>query len=242
MQNIMANTSLIEAAKLVLFGGESERIADVGLAALSVALAGSLGSSLIWSLAYSRFYSHRGTGSNIHRCFPLLAIAVTAIFICVQFSLPLSLGLLGSLSIVRFRTPIKEPEEIGFILLVIATSLCCASFNGVFLLSILGCGLGALLLMRWNPKFLAKGSAGGTLVLRGDSASCERALEAVCHLIKAHLDGPVLESLTTQDSESVYTWSFRKAAFPSIARLESELRGEVPGAAIGIYISGNTDE
>ena len=29
----------------------------------------------------------------------------------VLLSLPLSLGLLGALSIVRFRTPIKEPEE-----------------------------------------------------------------------------------------------------------------------------------
>ena len=35
----------------------------------------------------------------------------------------MSLGLLGALSIVRFRTPIKEPEEIGFLMVVIATSL-----------------------------------------------------------------------------------------------------------------------
>ena len=44
---------------------------------------------------------------------------------------------LGALSIVRFRTPIKEPEEIGFIMLVVATSLCCATFNMVFLVIIL---------------------------------------------------------------------------------------------------------
>ena len=69
------------------------------------------------------FYGRRATGSEIHRAFPLIAIAVTAIFICIQFSLPLSLGLLGALSIVRFRTPIKEPEEIGFLMVVIATSL-----------------------------------------------------------------------------------------------------------------------
>jgi hypothetical protein len=39
------------------------------------------------------------------------------------------LGLLGALSIVRFRTPIKEPEEIGFILLLIAFALSIATFN-----------------------------------------------------------------------------------------------------------------
>jgi hypothetical protein len=30
---------------------------------------------------------------------------------------------MGSLSIIRFRTPIKEPEEVGFLLLVIAASV-----------------------------------------------------------------------------------------------------------------------
>ena len=41
----------------------------------------------------------------------LIGPSVTLLFICVQLSLPLSLGLLGALSIVRFRVPIKEPEE-----------------------------------------------------------------------------------------------------------------------------------
>ena len=59
----------------------------------------------------------------------LIGPSITAIFIAIQFSLPLSLGLLGALSIVRFRTPIKEAEEIGFILLVVALSLSWATLN-----------------------------------------------------------------------------------------------------------------
>ena len=82
---------------------------------------------MVVALLYVRFYGRRATGSEIHRAFPLLALAVTAIFVCIQFSLPLSLGLLGALSIVRFRTPIKEPEEIGFLMVVIATSLAAAT-------------------------------------------------------------------------------------------------------------------
>ena len=66
--------------------------------------------SFFISFLYLTFYKDRGTGSQIHRSFPLLGLSITAIFICIQFSLPLSLGLLGALSIVRFRTPIKEPE------------------------------------------------------------------------------------------------------------------------------------
>ena len=78
---------------------------------------------------YRFFYERRGTGSQVHRAFPLLAIAITTLFIGVQLSIPLSLGLLGSLSIIRFRTPIKEPEEVGFIMLVIAASISAATFN-----------------------------------------------------------------------------------------------------------------
>lgn len=89
---------------------------------------------LLISHLYKRYFDSNSTGSSIHRSFPLLAPSVTTIFLTVQFSLPLSLGLLGALSIVRFRTPIKEPEEIGFIMVVIACSLSIATFNLLFAL------------------------------------------------------------------------------------------------------------
>lgn len=98
----------------------------VGYLALLVS---SIVMALLIAHLYNRYFDVNTTGSKIHRAFPLLAPAVTTIFVTVQYSLPLSLGLLGALSIVRFRTPIKEPEEIGFILLVIATSLSIATFN-----------------------------------------------------------------------------------------------------------------
>ena len=43
--------------------------------------------------------------------------------ICGKIFLALSLGLVGALSIVRFRTPIKEPEELAYIFLAIAIGL-----------------------------------------------------------------------------------------------------------------------
>jgi hypothetical protein len=64
--------------------------------------------------------------SSVAFSFPLMAPGVTAIFWLIQYSLPLSLGLLGALSFVRFRTPVKRAEDIAFILIVIATSLACA--------------------------------------------------------------------------------------------------------------------
>jgi len=52
-----------------------------------------------------------------------LAIITTLVITVIKFSLALSLGLVGALSIVRFRAAIKEPEELVYLFLVIATGL-----------------------------------------------------------------------------------------------------------------------
>lgn len=104
----------------------------------------SLLSALFIGYLYTHFHSGRSTGSHVYRAFPLLGLSITAIFVTVQFSLPLSLGLLAALTIVRFRVPVKEPEEIGFVMLVIAASLTVAAFKLAFLGIILAVAVSAL--------------------------------------------------------------------------------------------------
>ncbi len=237
----MTLTELTEAANAVMFGGDTRRVADMGLATLGMALGAALLSSLLLSWAYSAFYGTRATGSNVHRAFPLISIAVTAIFICVQFSLPLSLGLLGSLSIVRFRTPIKEPEEIGFIMLVIASALCCASFNVAFLAVILGAAFVALLVLRWSPAFLRRRAGSGTLVIRCSGEQYRAALPAVVALIESHLSRPSFDSLSTAEEECVLTWSFQKVCLVKSAELERRLQQELPQATVGVYYNNHAN-
>jgi uncharacterized membrane protein YhaH (DUF805 family) len=64
-----------------------------------------------------------------------LAIITTLVITVIKFSLALSLGLVGALSIVRFRAAIKEPEELVYLFLVISIGL--ANGANQFLLSIL---------------------------------------------------------------------------------------------------------
>ena len=52
-----------------------------------------------------------------------LAIITTLVITVVKFSLALSLGLVGALSIVRFRAAIKEPEELVYLFFVIGIGL-----------------------------------------------------------------------------------------------------------------------
>ena len=93
--------------------------------------------SIILFLLYEWFYKYKQTGSQIHRSFFLIGPATTGIFIAIQFSLPLSLGLLGALSFIRFRTPVKDPEEVGYMLTLIALSICSATFNYAIVLLLL---------------------------------------------------------------------------------------------------------
>ena len=63
-----------------------------------------------------------------------LAVVTTLVITVVKFSLALSLGLVGALSIVRFRAAIKEPEELVYLFFVIAIGL--ANGANQFLLAV----------------------------------------------------------------------------------------------------------
>ena len=54
---------------------------------------------------------------------PFILLTTILIITVVKSSLALSLGLVGALSIVRFRTPIKEPEELAYLFISIAMGL-----------------------------------------------------------------------------------------------------------------------
>jgi uncharacterized membrane protein YhiD involved in acid resistance len=55
--------------------------------------------------------------------FMLMTITTTFIIMVVRSSVALSLGLVGALSIVRFRTAVKEPEELAYLFMAIAIGI-----------------------------------------------------------------------------------------------------------------------
>jgi uncharacterized membrane protein YhiD involved in acid resistance len=88
---------------------------------LSLCLAAVLG--LVLGHAYARFGQSLSNRKAFARNFLLLTVTTTLIISIVKTSLALSLGLVGALSIVRFRAAIKEPEELAFLFLAIAIGL-----------------------------------------------------------------------------------------------------------------------
>ena len=83
--------------------------------------------SFILSFLLSKIYRTQSNSfsnpETLAKVLPILSIGTTIIIVVVKSSLALSLGLVGALSIVRFRTPIKEPEELTYIFLTIGIGL-----------------------------------------------------------------------------------------------------------------------
>ncbi len=86
---------------------------------------------------------------DFSRLFPLLMLTIILIITVVKSSLALALGLVGALSIVRFRTPIKEPEELIYLFLNIGIAVSLGA--GQTLAAILACAV-TLVLVTFAKK------------------------------------------------------------------------------------------
>jgi len=183
----------------------------------------SLVVSLFISFLYLTFYKNRATGSQIHRAFPLLGVSITALFISIQFSLPLSLGLLGALSIVRFRTPIKEPEEIGFIMIVVAASICCATFRLDFLGILLLVTFIGLLILNKGPRIIKGRLNDGIILITVPTDDFNRHKEAILDTLEERLPKGKIESILENQNESVLSYSFLRLEKETVVQLQPEL-------------------
>lgn len=184
----------------------------------------SVAASLVTEGLYLLFYENRATGAQIHRSFILIGPAITLLFICVQLSLPLSLGLLGALSIVRFRTPIKEPEEIGFIMLLIAASVACATFNFLFLGILYVVTFLLLAVRRWIPWRRGGARREGVLLLSMAQAAYEHSAARLDKFLKEQFGRIRLESISNTEGLVSLHYVFQGARSDDWGRLQKELQ------------------
>jgi hypothetical protein len=84
---------------------------------LSILLAGALA----WF--YTRYGKSLSNRAKFAYVLPVLAVTTAFVISVIKSSLALSLGLVGALSIVRFRAAIKEPEELVYLFMAIAVGL-----------------------------------------------------------------------------------------------------------------------
>lgn len=96
---------------------------NISLSSTLLAMIFSVISALVIRSLYINFGRSLNNREYFGNTFLILAVTTCSVIIIVKYSLALSLGLVGALSIVRFRAAIKEPEELVYLFLVIACGL-----------------------------------------------------------------------------------------------------------------------
>ncbi len=96
---------------------------QVNLGDFAVNLIIAFALSYILSVFYVRFSKALSNRRLFADNFVIIAMTTTLLITVVKSSLALSLGLVGALSITRFRTAIKDPEELAFLFLAIGVGV-----------------------------------------------------------------------------------------------------------------------
>jgi hypothetical protein len=200
-----------------------------------VAIGFSFIASVLIYLMYQIFYGSRQIGAGVHRTFLLGGISITALFLAIQTSIPLSLGLLGALSFVRFRTPVKDPEEIGFLLLLIATSIMAATEN--FMLAImLVVAVLVTLSFKWFNRNRFAFFGRGNLMISIDRPSFDSMEPRLTGFLNERLRGLRLQTMSVLDDRVSLHYQYRQKKVVDWAAFTSEINHLDPQAKIEVFI------
>lgn len=88
-------------------------------------------------LVYRRFFRGVVYNQQYNISLVLMTILTTMIILAISSNIVLSLGMVGALSIVRYRTAVKEPMDLMYMFWAVASGIACGA--GLFPLAILCC-------------------------------------------------------------------------------------------------------
>lgn len=124
---------------------------SVSLLDMAVALALAFGIGMFIFLIYKKTFAGVMYSSSFGVTLVALSMITTLVILAVTSNVVLSLGMVGALSIVRFRAAIKEPLDIAFLFWSIAAGIVLAA--GLIPLAVFGSvAIGVILLLFANRK------------------------------------------------------------------------------------------
>ncbi len=128
-----------------------ENITSVSILDMAIALVLAFGIGMFIFLVYKKTYQGVMYSSSFGTTLVALTMISTVVILAVTSNVVLSLGMVGALSIVRFRTAIKEPLDIAFLFWSIAVGIVLAA--GMIPLAVIGSVIiGVILLVFVNKK------------------------------------------------------------------------------------------
>lgn len=147
-----------------------------------------------------------------------LTLITTSVILAIQSNIVISLGMVGALSIVRFRTAIKEPMDLVFLFWSIATGIIC----GAGLAEIAAVLAFILTLLLFVLDRLPVGRAPKILLV---SASGYDAEEAVMAVVKKHCRHYTVKSRTLSGGQTDLVVEVRTASEEQLAGDVAALQG-----------------
>ena len=128
-----------------------ENVTSVSILDMVLALVLAFCIGLFIFMIYKKTYTGVMYSSSFGVTLVALTMITTMVILAVTSNVVLSLGMVGALSIVRFRTAIKEPLDIAFLFWSIATGIVLAA--GLIPLAVMGSvAIGVMLLVFVNKK------------------------------------------------------------------------------------------
>ena len=111
----------------IIKGKFLEEFSAISMGDMLVAILLSFALSLFIVFIYRITYAGVSFSAGFAGCIIMLSMVTTVVILVISSNMVLSLGMVGALSIVRFRTAIKEPTDTGFLFWAIATGIMCGA-------------------------------------------------------------------------------------------------------------------
>ena len=132
-----------------LWSSQTITVSSLPLVIFSILLAFGVG--LFIFFVYKMNYRGVMYSANFGMTLVLMTLITTPVVMCIRESIQLSMGMVGALSIVRFRTAIKEPMDIAFLFWSISAGIVIAA--GMIPLAVFGSVIiGVIMLLFMNRK------------------------------------------------------------------------------------------
>jgi hypothetical protein len=196
-------------------------IATTGIAISLIDLGVGLALASLLGLVIVALYRFTHRGLHYERSFLVTLVAlppiVAVVMMLIGSNLALSLGMVGALSIIRFRTVIKDSRDMVYLFFGIAIGLGCGTYNWTVTV-VATAYLTALLYVLFLLQFGTARHADYALVLSGTEP---RPGDAVTQSLRRHVEVSSVRSVNLEDDRWEIVFEVRSFKDPTV--LESEL-------------------
>jgi len=177
--------------------------------------------AFLWATVYRKTHSGIAYTRSFFLSLMLIAPIVTMVMLAIGSNVALSLGLVGALSIIRFRTVIKDAKDMTFLFLAIGIGLCCGA--NAWLVAMIGTVIISLITLFMSKIGHDKaGSADYILIFKSNQ---KQPWQSISPEVQALISWKQLRGATDLDhgNDFEYTYSIRLARKASPEQIVTEI-------------------